>query len=223
MATVTLNDGSKLELEGSELLLYLQATGQTVTPKSEAERIAERMIELRNMDVSDVPVTQLRELMTEHNALSKIEEHDKRIEESLRESAVHTAAQDEANATGEPVEIGNFVVMPGGRVLPKHVRPGGIPPRPQRHIPFTKNELPVMNVLKVAYPGYLTTAQVAERMGETNTARISSIISAVFNSGRGVKKGAHHTWSLEIWAYRAVWVQDGTPSRRWPPKEEGDC
>jgi hypothetical protein len=234
MATVKLEDGSVLELETpEELVLFLQATGKTVAPKSQAEVIAEKMIELRTTDpakaeavsaaadqITAGPLAECGSAVRE--AAEVIRSHEDNLQAALRESAELELAYQEANDTGAPVELGNFLVMPGHRVLPKHVRPGSIPPPPRRHIPFTKRELEVMNVLKAAYPQYLTTAQIAERMGETVTSRISCLLSNVFTAGRGLKKGTHRTWTVEAWAVRSTWVLDGTPSRRWPPKEEGD-
>lgn len=236
MATVTLEDGSVLELQTpEELALFLQATGRAAAPKSQAEIIADKMIELRSTDpakaalretvnaAGQITAGQVAECEAEiKEAAEVVKVHDENLQKSLRESAELELAYQEANDTGSPVEIGNFLVMPGHRVLPKHVRPGSIPPPPRRHIPYTKRELQVMNVLKQAYPQYLTTAQMADRLGEPVPSRISCILSQVFTSGRGLKKGTHHTWSLESWAARATWVLDGTPSRRWPPKEEGD-
>ena len=226
MATVTLEDGSQLELSQEEFMLYLQATGKIAQPKTQAEIIAEKMIELRKENPAQAAIretvnaasgkltaTQCAEIGVATSAAV----HDERL---LRESAELELAYQEADDTGEAVELGNYLVMPGKRVLPKHVRPGGVPPRPRRTIPFTKREMAVMEVLGKAYPEHLTTREIAEVLGEERWQRVSGIISGIFTAGRGVKRGAQHTWTLETWARHAQWVVDGTPSRRWPPKEE---
>lgn len=206
MATVTLEDGSQLELTEEEFMLYLRATDKVVAPKSQAEIIAEKMIELRAAESA--------------NAAQCAETHEEAVQNSLRESAEHELAQAEADATNEPVEIGNYLVMPGGRVLPKHVVRSGVipPPRPRRQIPFTKRELEAMQVLRDNYPNYMTTKQIAEVMGHPKWELVSGHLSSIFTTGCGLKKGARHTWALEVWAQNSQWVLDGTPSRRWPPE-----
>lgn len=222
MATVECDDGSKLVLTEEEFMLYLRATGKIVPAKTQAEIIAEKMIQVAEASrpVIDMGV---REAKFPPPPAPEPPQIELTIvdEAELRESAQHTLAQEEADATQQPVEIGNYFVMPGGRVLPKHVRPGGIPPRPKVHIPYTKREMPVMQVLKEVYPQALTTNQIATRLNQKPTL-VTNALSQVFRTGRGLKKGLHRAWTLETWAYRAVWVLDGTPSRRWPPKEEGE-
>jgi len=226
MATVTLEDGSQLELSQEEFMLYLQATGQVAQPKTQAEIIADKMIELRATDPARAALREAVNTASGKLTVAQCAEigvaantaiNDEKL---LRESAELELAYQEADETGEAVELGNYLVMPGKRVLPKHVRPGGVPPRPRRIIPFTKREMVVMEVLGKAYPEYMTTREIAEIIGEERWQRVTGIISRIFTAGRGVKRGAQHTWTLETWARHAQWVVDGTPSRRWPPKEE---
>ena len=53
MALITLADGSQLDLTAEELVLYLKATGNYAAPKTDAERIAERMVELRKEETAE--------------------------------------------------------------------------------------------------------------------------------------------------------------------------
>lgn len=215
MATITMDDGSQLDLTQDEFVLYLQATGKVVEPKSQAEIIADKMIELRNGSTID-PTANVEE---EHAAQAIIQSdpdyddipitHHQRIEAAVQ-----------ATTTGLPVEIGNFRIMPGGHIVPKHVEfPGGKPPARKQRIPFTEQEMAVMNALKSAHRP-VKTRYVAAIVGRDHK-DVTGTISRIFNTGRGIARGPHCTWSVEPWALRADWWQHGYPINHWPEKEVG--
>lgn len=137
MAHITLQDGSQLELSGEELVLYLQATGQFVPAKSEAERIVEQMVELRKSQVQAEVTSQLN--------------HNSSVVETDQEARTREAA------------IAEGVVTPAS--LPDHLA-ATVRPRGVIELPVSADEYKVFEALKKV-PAGITSKDLGVILGWT--------------------------------------------------------
>ncbi|QZE10559.1 hypothetical protein SEA_SCOOBYDOOBYDOO_244 [Mycobacterium phage ScoobyDoobyDoo] len=199
MAIVKFEDGSKLELQGEELVLYLKATGKYVEPKSQAQQVADKMAEIRNAEaVSKEDVVAVGQLV--NDAIKEFQGEGK--------DKVPELAKQPHPAATMPRKLGAVVSKP------KNLR-----------IPVTDREYEVIRVLReyhrmnhVKDGVGLTTIQVAKVL-EASVSSVSGFLSGLFQDQRGVLKSVKNTWVLAPWALAADWDIQTRPNSHWPPKE----
>lgn len=190
MATITLKDGSSLELDGEELLLYLQVTGQATVPKTEAERVAELMIELRRDDIQ------------------------RTVRQTVGDCAPVPTTDAEAKA--HEAAIAEGTLLPHPATMPAHVA-ATIRPCGPVELPMTADEYKVYEVLKKTPVG-ITSKDIAASLG-WSTGKASTHCSAMFQDERGVYLGSKRRWFLRGWARRVTPMVTRYPNKNWPPKE----